>query len=253
MKAGMNIAHAAEKESVFGHGQVNSGAKQDVPAQAAAYRYGDRAGNDRCRVRTEELTRDQLADPDDPAHPVHGQGKNINHVDQNIDERDAQGPDHQPERDVPLRPLDLFRGAVHGIPAVIGPELWDERPALDAEIVPSGKEDDRGGRHELPGRERVGISKDAYFQKKALGRQSGNKIAEKLGEPDSQGGYPASHAEPEKSPAIQVPGERSVGFADIDILAARPGIHRPELGTGQGPTEAEQAAATPDQQETSRR
>ena len=71
---------------------------------------------------------------------------------------------------------------------------------------------------------------------------------EEFGEGDGEGGQAAAHDEAEEGPAEEERRARAVGLAEVDVLAARFGVHRPELGERQGPAERDQPARQPDRE-----
>ena len=130
----MDIGHAPKESPVLGHGHIDPGTVEDRRAQAAEDGDHDGRRDGGSRHRPEELGGGELADADHPLHPLHRKGQDIDDVDHEIDQGDAQRSDQQAQGDVLFRPLDLLRRAVDRVPAVIGPEDGDQGQ-------PEGRED----------------------------------------------------------------------------------------------------------------
>ncbi len=84
------------------------------------------------------------------------------------------------------------------------------------------------------------------------GAERGEERAEVLGEPDRERRDPPRHDDQEARPAVEEPGQRPVGLAQVDVDPAGPRVHRAELGVGERPREREQPTHQPDQQQQTR-
>ncbi len=77
-------------------------------------------------------------------------------------------------------------------------------------------------------------------------REDRDERAQEFGEGDGQGGQSAAHDEPEKGPPEKEGRGRTVGLAEVDVLAAGLRVHRPELRERERPAERDEAPGQPD-------